>query len=44
MEKYEKPIMEILDIESDIITASCSGKMPCPTFVPEEDETIPMKP
>ncbi len=24
MEKYEKPSMEILDIESDIITASCS--------------------
>ncbi len=24
MEKYEKPSMEILEIESDIITASCT--------------------
>ncbi len=34
MEKYEKPSMEIMEIESDIITASCKTYSSCKYELP----------
>ena len=28
MEKYEKPIMEVIEIDSDVITGSCATQGP----------------
>lgn len=36
MEKYEKPVMEIVDLENDVITASgCVGGTPSPNEGPD---------
>ena len=41
MEKYEKPVMEVIEIRNQVITGSCGGGDHCPGEYPGEPYVIP---